>query len=109
MTRHQSLCPLGAKLRIFQSKSVSIGFLGTLLIYIQGLFSKSILGAETGHFGLISVNFDPFYEAYLCSHYPQFDTIHSWELFAFFMEYKYRSQKITEKVSHSPPAQHRTI
>ena len=27
---------------------------------IQGLFSQSIRGAETGHFGLISENFDPF-------------------------------------------------
>ncbi len=30
----------------------------TLLSY-QGLFSKSIRGAETGHFWLISENFDP--------------------------------------------------
>ena len=27
---------------------------------IQGLFSQSICGAETGHCGLISENFDPF-------------------------------------------------
>ncbi len=32
---------------------------------LQGLFSKSIRGAETGHFGLISANFDPVYPSYI--------------------------------------------
>ena len=31
--------------------------------HYQGLFYKSICGAETGHFGLLSENFDPFWGA----------------------------------------------
>ena len=34
------------------------------IFYYQELFSQSICGAETGYFGLISENFDPFLGTY---------------------------------------------